>query len=142
ASIEAAGHLRNAARDCARLIRGARFCTEERFAPHSARFYNREHNTTRRTSMAWTTPTLVEICVGLEINGYLPAEFYPATPPQFLTPNTADRRNEGARLTGPLATIAGGLSLLCAWSIVAAAVRRRSPCQNSSHKRPSRAHPG
>jgi coenzyme PQQ precursor peptide PqqA len=23
----------------------------------------------------WTTPTLVEICVGLEINGYLPAEF-------------------------------------------------------------------
>ena len=27
------------------------------------------------TTMAWTTPTLVEICVGLEINGYLPAEF-------------------------------------------------------------------
>ena len=26
-------------------------------------------------SEAWTTPTLVEICVGLEINGYLPAEF-------------------------------------------------------------------
>ncbi|HEY1745161.1 MAG TPA: pyrroloquinoline quinone precursor peptide PqqA [Xanthobacteraceae bacterium] len=26
------------------------------------------------TTMAWTTPTLVEICVGLEINGYLPAE--------------------------------------------------------------------
>jgi coenzyme PQQ precursor peptide PqqA len=26
-------------------------------------------------TMAWTTPTLVEICVGLEINGYLPAEF-------------------------------------------------------------------
>jgi len=25
--------------------------------------------------MAWTTPKLVEICVGLEINGYLPAEF-------------------------------------------------------------------
>jgi len=25
--------------------------------------------------MAWNTPTLVEICVGLEINGYLPAEF-------------------------------------------------------------------
>jgi coenzyme PQQ precursor peptide PqqA len=24
--------------------------------------------------MVWTTPTLVEICVGLEINGYLPAE--------------------------------------------------------------------
>ncbi|HXZ22139.1 MAG TPA: pyrroloquinoline quinone precursor peptide PqqA [Pseudolabrys sp.] len=25
--------------------------------------------------MAWTAPTLVEICIGLEINGYLPAEF-------------------------------------------------------------------
>jgi coenzyme PQQ precursor peptide PqqA len=31
--------------------------------------YNKE------TTMAWTTPTLVEICIGLEINGYLPAEF-------------------------------------------------------------------
>jgi coenzyme PQQ precursor peptide PqqA len=27
------------------------------------------------TRMYWTTPTLVEICIGLEINGYLPAEF-------------------------------------------------------------------
>jgi coenzyme PQQ precursor peptide PqqA len=26
-------------------------------------------------SMAWTTPVLVEISIGLEINGYLPAEF-------------------------------------------------------------------
>jgi coenzyme PQQ precursor peptide PqqA len=26
-------------------------------------------------TMAWTSPTLVEICVGLEINGYLPAEY-------------------------------------------------------------------
>ena len=25
--------------------------------------------------MAWTTPTIDEICIGLEINGYLPAEF-------------------------------------------------------------------
>ena len=24
--------------------------------------------------MAWTTPILVEICAGLEINGYLPPE--------------------------------------------------------------------
>jgi coenzyme PQQ precursor peptide PqqA len=24
--------------------------------------------------MAWSTPILVEICVGLEINGYLPPE--------------------------------------------------------------------
>ena len=28
----------------------------------------------RNVAMAWTTPTLVEICIGLEINGYLPAE--------------------------------------------------------------------
>jgi coenzyme PQQ precursor peptide PqqA len=27
------------------------------------------------TIMAWNTPTLIEICIGLEINGYLPAEF-------------------------------------------------------------------
>ena len=26
------------------------------------------------TTLAWTTPTLIEICIGLEINGYLPAE--------------------------------------------------------------------
>jgi coenzyme PQQ precursor peptide PqqA len=25
--------------------------------------------------MAWTAPTLIEICIGLEINGYLPPEF-------------------------------------------------------------------
>ena len=30
---------------------------------------------TLEEKMAWTTPTLVEICIGLEINGYLPAEF-------------------------------------------------------------------
>ena len=29
----------------------------------------------KEEAMAWTTPTLVEICIGLEINGYLPAEF-------------------------------------------------------------------
>ena len=27
------------------------------------------------STMAWTTPILVEICIGLEINGYLAAEF-------------------------------------------------------------------
>jgi hypothetical protein len=26
--------------------------------------------------MAWSVPTLIEICIGLEINGYLPAEFW------------------------------------------------------------------
>lgn len=29
----------------------------------------------RRNAMAWTTPQLIEICAGLEINGYLPPEF-------------------------------------------------------------------
>jgi coenzyme PQQ precursor peptide PqqA len=29
----------------------------------------------RENAMSWTTPTLIEICIGLEINGYLPAEF-------------------------------------------------------------------
>jgi coenzyme PQQ precursor peptide PqqA len=32
------------------------------------------YQTTRRR-MTWTAPILVEICIGLEINGYLPAEF-------------------------------------------------------------------
>ena len=27
------------------------------------------------STMAWKTPILFEICIGLEINGYLPAEF-------------------------------------------------------------------
>jgi coenzyme PQQ precursor peptide PqqA len=31
--------------------------------------------TRRSDAMTWTTPTLIEICIGLEINGYLPAEF-------------------------------------------------------------------
>jgi coenzyme PQQ precursor peptide PqqA len=35
----------------------------------------KQPNPPRRNAMAWTTPTLVEICIGLEINGYLPAEF-------------------------------------------------------------------
>jgi coenzyme PQQ precursor peptide PqqA len=35
----------------------------------------------RRIPMAWTTPVLVEICIGLEINGYMPADGY--VPPEF-----------------------------------------------------------
>ncbi len=34
-----------------------------------------ESRKTEDKPMAWTTPVLVEICIGLEINGYLPAEF-------------------------------------------------------------------
>jgi coenzyme PQQ precursor peptide PqqA len=41
----------------------------------SALSRNRGRRHERETTMAWTTPTLVEICIGLEINGYLPAEF-------------------------------------------------------------------
>jgi coenzyme PQQ precursor peptide PqqA len=29
----------------------------------------------RKMTMAWTSPVIIEICIGLEINGYLPAEF-------------------------------------------------------------------
>jgi coenzyme PQQ precursor peptide PqqA len=36
---------------------------------------NLQYKLKGKTPMAWTTPTLIEICVGLEINGYLPAEF-------------------------------------------------------------------
>ncbi len=34
----------------------------------------KQRESKRKFAMAWTTPTLVEICIGLEINGYLPAE--------------------------------------------------------------------
>jgi coenzyme PQQ precursor peptide PqqA len=46
--------------------------------PYSKRFSQRRlpvNKDEKETTMAWTTPTLVEICIGLEINGYLPAEF-------------------------------------------------------------------
>ncbi|MGI3778640.1 MAG: pyrroloquinoline quinone precursor peptide PqqA [Janthinobacterium lividum] len=26
-------------------------------------------------TMAWTVPTITEVCVALEINGYMPSEF-------------------------------------------------------------------
>jgi coenzyme PQQ precursor peptide PqqA len=37
--------------------------------------YSASKERTKGNAMAWTTPILVEICIGLEINGYLPAEF-------------------------------------------------------------------
>ena len=39
----------------------------------TSKMLQRDHSEV--TIMAWTTPTLIEICIGLEINGYLPAEF-------------------------------------------------------------------
>jgi coenzyme PQQ precursor peptide PqqA len=41
---------------------------------HSLAQYNQKLEL-EESLMVWTTPTLVEICIGLEINGYLPAEF-------------------------------------------------------------------
>ena len=35
----------------------------------------------KEENMAWRTPVLVEICIGLEINGYMPADGY--VPPEF-----------------------------------------------------------
>jgi len=44
--------------------------------------------------MTWTTPTLVEICFGLEIDGYLPAEFWPVRRPfDAVESETWARRN-------------------------------------------------
>jgi coenzyme PQQ precursor peptide PqqA len=43
--------------------------------PDPIYFRGGSHELLGKRQMAWTTPTLVEICIGLEINGYLPAEF-------------------------------------------------------------------
>jgi hypothetical protein len=43
-------------------------------AHHNGAAANRRH-TGEEKIMTWTTPVLVELCIGLEINGYLPAEF-------------------------------------------------------------------
>ena len=55
---------------CAALLPASRAA---RCAPARSLLTSRQQNGGR--TMAWTTPTLVEICIGLEINGYLPAEF-------------------------------------------------------------------
>jgi coenzyme PQQ precursor peptide PqqA len=47
----------------------------EPIAGADRRPYDDIHAQEAEDTMAWTTPTLIEICVGLEINGYLPAEF-------------------------------------------------------------------
>jgi coenzyme PQQ precursor peptide PqqA len=57
-----------------------RRCAAPVARPTRVRYFGREwpprgRAKTRETTMAWMTPTLVEICIGLEINGYLPAEF-------------------------------------------------------------------
>jgi len=62
-------------------VRARRDGDHQAKVPHR-KFSDRDQDQTetkKRTleemTMAWTTPTLVEICIGLEINGYLPAEF-------------------------------------------------------------------
>ena len=46
-----------------------------------SRFIIIEQGPKREEIMAWTTPVLVEICIGLEINGYMPADGY--VPPEL-----------------------------------------------------------
>jgi len=51
--------------------------------------------------MTWTTPTLVEICIGLEINGYLPAEFWSRPSTSLVAPCLGRRgRDRGRRGVG------------------------------------------
>jgi coenzyme PQQ precursor peptide PqqA len=38
--------------------------------------------------MSWTAPTLVEVCIGLEINGYLPPEFLISPRPRLAAGRT------------------------------------------------------
>ena len=47
----------------------------------SGRFGTILFGKSKEESMAWMTPVLVEICIGLEFNGYLPADGY--VPPEF-----------------------------------------------------------
>ena len=49
------------------ILRGGRF---------RAQFETRRvHKLQEESHMAWNTPVLVEICIGMEINAYAPAEF-------------------------------------------------------------------
>jgi coenzyme PQQ precursor peptide PqqA len=57
------------------IIRGGVAALRGRLARRPAPAYLVFRNSREDDKMAWTTPTLIEICVGLEINGYLPAEF-------------------------------------------------------------------
>jgi coenzyme PQQ precursor peptide PqqA len=51
-----------------------RYTPKHAGAAHAGHRQGEERTGRGNTTMAWTTPTLVEICIGLEINGYLPAE--------------------------------------------------------------------
>jgi coenzyme PQQ precursor peptide PqqA len=68
--------LRHFARVCATASKNRHACCVN--APYALSLWAEEHAHGRQleeTSMAWTTPILEEVCIGLEINGYLPAEF-------------------------------------------------------------------
>jgi coenzyme PQQ precursor peptide PqqA len=45
------------------------------FTKIEGREQRERHCSLEEIVMTWSTPVLIEICVGLEINGYLPAEF-------------------------------------------------------------------
>jgi PqqA family len=49
--------------------------------PYSSALYYFSKVKKREETMAWTTPVLVEICICLEINGYMPADG--EVPPEF-----------------------------------------------------------
>jgi coenzyme PQQ precursor peptide PqqA len=59
------------------LVRQCFRCASLGFTCPSALY----QGSTKEDEMAWTTPVLVEICIGLEINGYMPADGY--VPPEF-----------------------------------------------------------
>ena len=53
----------------------AKASTSCRLADWTLLLQRKEIEEPEESLMIWTTPILEEICVGLEINGYLPAEF-------------------------------------------------------------------
>jgi hypothetical protein len=44
------------------------------YVPGSVAVRRYDSRKTEDKAMTWTTPVLVEICIGLEISGYLPVE--------------------------------------------------------------------
>jgi coenzyme PQQ precursor peptide PqqA len=52
-----------------------RGCQSAELRPHDCVPIRKVPAQPEEMAMKWETPTLVEICIGLEINGYLPAEF-------------------------------------------------------------------
>jgi coenzyme PQQ precursor peptide PqqA len=56
-------------------LKQVRAFMETNVAPVINTYWVKELSVELSRPCPWTTPTVVEICIGLEINGYLPAEF-------------------------------------------------------------------